>query len=380
MSKKWFPGHYIMADPDVTPNLALKPWQRLSGPYGYLFAGIKQYIAWRRIEPTLGTFTFAAIHALLDSLPTGKKAIISLASQGWDDAIVPVPCPADMVGNPTYDGGYRVKVTTGGNVPNATLHMPATMERYLAMVQAVAEEFDADERVALFMTMEIPYDPQWAVKPPSGQYNDATFAAQLYKLAQVFPTFFTRTPCGSLGAWWAPAPSTDGADADRRRYARYWLDAGAGFGIPDCVAVDHPRYNSNFRPDLLANAGLWPCFMGMEWADFNVGTGTKDYGGLPWPQAHIDAANLVKANFMWWNTGERQNSFPIQPDGSGGRGFDAHLIPYLQANPGAGITTTLPRNIDSALTARANVSSIEGTPLANILSLDGTPIANVSGI
>lgn len=387
MAKKWFPGHYTMAEPDVTPNPSIKPWARLSGPGSEKLAGVKQYIAWRRVEPTLGTFVWDPIHALLDSLD-GKKAIISLATQGWNETLVPVPCPADMVGSSMYDGGYRTKSGGGGLVPNATIHMASTMDRYLAMCAAFAAEFDNDERLALVTTMEIPYDEDYKVRPPVGQYDDAVFRAQLYKLAQTFPTLFRRTPAISLGAWWAPAASGAGATADRAQYAEYLLAAGGGMGIPDCVAVGTGNYNSNFRPSLLANAGKWPCSMGMEWADLLVNStgatsnssGQKTYGYLPWPESHIEAGNLAKANFWWWNTGERQVGDPIQPNGDGGRGFDAHFLPYLSANPGAGITRTMPENIQSPATDMANVGNISGTARSSIGAIYGCPIANIAAI
>jgi hypothetical protein len=323
-AKKWFPGHYVMLQPD-TYSTDNKSFRVLKGPDGKLFQGIYMYATWGQIETRQGSYQWKKIDTLLNGLPEGKKAAFGLSWQGWGGAQA---CPSDMIGNPAYDGGQRVrgaKRASGRQVKSgvhfATIHLNSTMDRYLAFTKAFAARYDADPRLAFITSAEIPYEASLKV----GQFNEATARANMFRLVEMVK-YFPRTPCGILGAWW----SFGGGDSEKDRFAKAFLDAGGGFGFPDLDgAMTGGHYNSHFRPNVLANAGKWPCWMGVEFADL-----MPERAGKHFPDDQITSANLTKVNFIWWITSNRRKD--------GGFDFDTDVLNYLRAHPLAGITTNNP--------------------------------------
>jgi hypothetical protein len=319
-AKKWFPGHYVMLEPD-TYTTNNKSYRVLKGADGKLFQGLFMYVTWGQIETNKGQFCWDKIDTLLNGLPPGKKIGFSLSWQGWGR--VAQACPGDMIDKPIYDGGQRVRSSHQkvSGVRFATIHMPGTMERYLAFTKAFAARYDSDPRLAFVTTAEIPYEASLKV----GQYNEATARSCMYRLAEMVK-YFPQTPCGVLGAWW----SFGGDDSVREKFARAMLEAGGGFGFPDLDGtMKGGHYNSHFRPQVLANAGRWPCWMGVEWQDL-----MPERAGARFPDDQIVSANLTKTHFIWWIAANRRKD--------GGHDFDNEVLPYLRAHPHAGITTNHP--------------------------------------
>lgn len=322
-AKKWFPGHYLMLDAD-NYSADNKPFRVLRGPDGRLFVGLFMYVTWGQIETGRGVFQWEKIDRLLNALPPGKKFAFCLSWQGWAGGLQ--ACPGDMLDNPDYDGGQRVRSADSASkkiagVKFATIHHPATMDRYLAFVRAFAARYDADERLAFVTSAEIPYEPSLKV----GQYHESTARAAIFRLAEM-PAFFPRTPSGVLGAWW----SFGGGDRERDRFAQAMLEAGGGFGFPDLDGTMTGRhYNSSFRSHVVANGGKWPCWMGMEWGDL-----MPDRTGPKFPDNQIESANRTKTNFIWWLPANRRKD--------GGYDFDTDVLNYLRAHPNAGITMERP--------------------------------------
>ena len=323
-TKKWYPGHYVLVPPD-TYSTDNKSFRVLQGPDGKLFQGLFMYVTWGQIETQQGTFRWDKIDTLLKDLPRGKKIAFSLSWQGWGGVQA---CPSDMLDNPVYDGGQRVrgaKQASGrqrrSGVHFATIHMPSTMDRYLAFTKAFAARYDADPRLAFITTAEIPYEASLKV----GQYNEVTARANMHRLTEMVPQF-PRTPCGVLGAWWG----FGGKDSEKDKFAKAILEAGGGFGFPDLDGtLTGGHYNSHFRPHVLANAGKWPCWMGVEWQDL-----MPERAGKHFPDDQIKSANLTKTNFIWWITSNRRKD--------GGYDFDTDVLDYLRAHPTAGISTANP--------------------------------------
>ena len=323
-AKKWFPGHYVMVPPDTYATND-KSWRVLLGADGRLFTGLHMYVTWGQIETNRGAYRWDKIDTLLNALPAGKKLSFSLSWQGWGGVQA---CPNDMLENPDYDGGQRVrgaKQASGrqlrSGVHFATIHMPRTMARYLAFTKAFAARYDADPRLAFVTSAEIPYEASLKV----GQYKEATARANMYRLTEMVK-YFPCTPCGVLGAWW----SFGGDNSEKDKFAKAILEAGGGFGFPDLDGnMTGGHYKSHFRPHVLANAGKWPCWMGVEWQDL-----MPERTGPKFPDDQIQSANLCQANFIWWITANRRKD--------GGYDFDTDVLNYLRTHPNAGITMTNP--------------------------------------
>jgi hypothetical protein len=346
--KKWFPGHYVYHDSDdySTSNSDLT---FLKNANGAVFQGMMMYVTWGQIETTKDTYRWDKIDAVLKALPKGKKLAVSLSWQGWGKLQT---CPSDMLDNIDYDGGQHI---SGKGFPFATVYMTSTMNRYLAFVKKFAERYDTVPNLAFVTTAEIPFGTD--VRGPL--FNEATARTNYYRLPNEMIGYFKNTICGILGAWWSFG---DNANAEPK-FAADTYNAGGGFGFPDVMCLTCSQYNSNFRNEVLANAGKWPCWMGVEWSDL-----LPEWAGTTFPQDIIESASRNKTNFIWWL---RTNRIA-----AGGYDFTTQALPYLKANPTAGISTDCPDNIDClGTTASLNIKEesvkISPNPVNNILQIDG---------
>jgi hypothetical protein len=320
---KWFPGNYVSGGQDnYSPDS--EAMQVLEGGDGYLFQGMYTQITWHEIEETAGTYHWEKIDDLLDSLPEGKKLAVTLTWLAWKPGVH--ACPEDMKENiAEYDGGEKMIPSSGRWC--STIYMPQTMTRYLAFVKAFADRYDSDERLALVTTSEISYNNE--IK--DGQYQEKTAAENAYRLTEL-SSYFERTPCGIHGAWW-PYRFEDGreeAEADENRFVESVLQSGCGFGFPDLVGQNTKTYHSSFRDAVLRNAGKWPCWMGVEYAEY-----LPERYGENFPQDMIDSAGLTKTNFIWWRITDITRK-------EGGKSFYQDVLPYLRKHQDAGITKERP--------------------------------------
>lgn len=346
--KKWFPGHYIFHTPDdyTTSNSDLT---FLSSEDGALFQGLMMYITWGQIETTKDSYRWDKIDGVLQSLPAGKKLAVSLSWQGWSKLQA---CPGDMIDNAEFDSGQHVKK---GLYPFATIYLTKTMDRYLDFVRKFADRYDANPKIAFVTTAEIPFDPD--ARGPL--YNAATAAANIFRLPSEMIPMFKFTPCGILGAWWSFG---NNANSEAKLVSDTY-NAGGGFGFPDVICLTCKNYNSNFRNEILENAGKWSCWMGVEWSDY-----LPDRAGSSFPQDIIESATKNKTNFIWWLRTNRT--------ADGGYDFTTQALPYLKANPLAGICTNCPENIDCTAVPN-HVSNpkesvkITPNPLKKILQING---------
>jgi hypothetical protein len=313
-TKKWFPGHYVDAGVDEYSTTS-KGMRILGGTDGWIFKGLFIYVTWQQIETTKDVYQWSRIDNLLSALPAGKKLALAVQWQAWSSGVQ--ACPDDMLGNPLYDGGQRSR----DGKWFSTIHMTATMDRYLAFLRAIADRYDNDERLAFVTSGEIPYENSLKV----GLYNEATARANMFRLAEEMPVIFKKTVSGILGAWW----SFGGGDTEKNRFAQTVFNAGGAFGFPDLMCSTCSHYDSHFRATVIANSGKWPCWMGIEWADY-----LPERTGSPFPEAQLQTANSTKTNFIWWLTANRTSE--------GGYNLDYDAINYLRAHPDAGITKDYP--------------------------------------
>ena len=348
--KKWFPGHYIDHNPDdyTTSNSDLT---FLKSADGALFQGMFMYVTWGQIETTKDTYRWDKIDGVLNALPQGKKLAVSLSWQGWSKLQA---CPSDMLGKVEFDSGQYVKK---GLYPFATIYMTSTMNRYLDFVKKFAERYDTNPKLAFVATAEIPLESE--VKGP--QYSHVTARSNIFRLPSEFIPLFKSTPSGILGAWWS---FSDNANAEPK-FAADTYNAGGGFGFPDVMCLTCSGYNSHFRNEILEYAGKWPCWMGVEWSDL-----LPDRAGTSFPQEIIESATKNKTNFIWWLRTNRTDE--------GGYNFTTQALPYLKANPSAGISTECPENINCAgetnsLNEIVKTIKISPNPVQKSLHVDGIP-------
>jgi len=346
--KKWFPGHYVDHNPDdyTTSNSDLS---FLKSADGALFQGMFMYVTWGQIETTKDTYRWDKIDAVLNALPPGKKLAVSLSWQGWSKLQA---CPADMIDKVEFDSGQYIKK---GLYPFATIYMTSTMNRYLDFVKKFAERYDTVQKLAFVTTAEIPFENE--VKGP--QFNLTTARANIFRLPSAFIPSFKKTPSGILGAWWSFGDNTNA----EQQFVEATYNAGGGFGFPDVMCLACSGYNSHFRNEILANAGKWPCWMGVEWSDL-----LPDRAGTSFPQDIIESATKNKTNFIWWLRTNRT--------AEGGYNFTTQALPYLKANPLAGISTKCPDNMNcldvtSGLNEINEPVTVSPNPAHETIEIDG---------
>jgi hypothetical protein len=298
-------------------NRAGAGWTVIRGADSNLFQGILMYATWGQLESAPKTYNWSLLHNVLNALPAGKKLGLIMSWQSWHGAI---PCPADMVGNPQYDGGY-----VGTGTLYSTYYYTPTMDRYLTFMKDLAKEFDADPRLAYITIGELAN--QTYKKGPS--YNAATTLANVRRLTEI-TGYFEQTVFLMNSGWW-PYGGTGEPNSiiDQTRIL------GGGWGGPDMhVGV------TSFSAYQTAHAGKMAGFQGMEWEDLLA------FSAEPFPQKNLETAIRQKTNFIHWNPNNRASE--------GGHNFYTEVLSYLRENPLGGITTACPENMVCAGTTGTN--------------------------
>jgi hypothetical protein len=103
--------------------------------------------------------------------------------------------------------------------------------------------------------------------------------------------------------------------------------------------------------------------MGVEWSDL-----LPDRAGTSFPQDIIESATKNKTNFIWWLRTNRT--------ADGGYDFTTQALPYLKANPLAGISTKCPDNMNckdetSGLNEINESVTVSPNPAHETIQIDG---------
>jgi hypothetical protein len=260
-SKKWHPGHYVktQGDHSQTDQAAYIAAVQNTFPRSLdnsTLKGNEAALAWGAINPTGSTFTGSAIDNWLAWHEiNGRRLILEISYKNFRPN-VGVLAPADLIAS-----GNVIQTLTGWV---SAVWRPAVMDRFIAAMQWLAQNYDDESLLELVLTTESAPSLSTAQAP---DYSQAALHTQLQRLIAACGTAFTRTTTivpqiNNLGTY--PPQLIEGA-----------YQAGGGFGSPDC----RPTSESIL-------------IFGGETVD-GIGTGLRDYRGQ---MAHFEIASASALN------------------------------------------------------------------------------------
>ncbi len=194
----WNPGYGVRTNKQPYAELLstqLAEYDEIASDVGSNIGFIATQFAWGDLEPSKGSYGAGLdlIHQHLDRCKTnGHRLGIQLKTRKFGGSSVPSTPQANMRATPDWlinEG--RVKVCTDGGGEGATLHDAQTMDYLLALIAAIAGEFDADPMVEFFEFGELSYS-QWG-DPAFTQEN---YIAQVNRLCDALPGLWTKKIAG----------------------------------------------------------------------------------------------------------------------------------------------------------------------------------------
>lgn len=309
---KWYPGHYLT----LALTQKAERWAQIKDQPS--FAGGQRIVTWRQLEPEAGRYDFTAIEADLAYLRAQRqRLVLEVWDNSFDGRLMPVP---DYLLTPEYGGGIA-REARGQEPPRVVRTkrwLPRVMDRYLLLLAALGQRFDADPDFAGFVHTETAMSGKG---PGFEDFDAAAYDAQMRRLVVASRQALPRTPVIEYGNWY-PYRGSQGL-TDLAKLAR---EQGVGWGGPDLL----PGNTIWGYPILRANAGQMPLALSAQWAS---------YDGKSTAQQLLDLAiGEMKLNFVFWGDFNRR--------GTGGLSFAQDVLPTVSAST-ATLVLARPANLDA---------------------------------
>ncbi len=305
---KWYPGHYLT----LASNQPREGWREIADKER--FSGGQRIYTWRQLEPTADAYDFTAIAADLAYLRGQNQRLVL---EVWDNSFLGEPAPPvpDYLLDAAYSGGIA-RPAANPKVVRTKRWVPAVMDRYLLLVQALGKRFDLDPQFAGFIHTETAMEMK-------GQgfedFSGAAYDAQMRRLVTDSRKAFPNTPVIVFGNWYSYRGSEGLADLARLAQA-----AGVGWGGPDlCPGSKIWGYDI-----LRSYAGQMPLGLSAQWDSYK--------GAWTVPQLLDLATQELKLNFVFWGYFNRRKS--------GGLSFAEDVLPGINAYSGS-LVTQRPANL-----------------------------------
>lgn len=307
MEVKWYPGHYLTLASTGQPR---EQWKAIAGQKQ--FAGGQRIYTWRQLEPTQGKYDFTDLEADLAFLRAqDQRLILEVWDNSFDGQTMPVP---EYLLSAAYHGG--IGRPTGKKVIRAKRWVPAVMDRYLALMEALGKRFDREPNFAGFIHTETAMENKGA---GFEDFSGAAFDEQMRRLVAASRTAFPHTPVILFGNWYSYR-GQDGLTALSRLARAH----GVGWGGPDlCPGKKIWGYDI-----IQANAARMPLALSAQWDSYK-GTWTA-------PQLLDFAIKDLKLNFVFWGSFDRSKS--------GGLSFTKDVISAVNTY-GQSLVTQRPDNL-----------------------------------
>ncbi len=304
---KWYPGHYLT----LGLNQPREGWKVIAGKQK--FAGGQRIYTWRELEPAAGKYDFTALEADLACLrQQNQRLILEVWDNTFDGRTLPVP---DYLMSPDYKGGIA-RPEKSSSVIRTKRWVPAVMDRYLLLVEALGKRFDRDPHFAGLIHTETAMENKGA---GFEDFSGTDFHAQMRRLVVASRKAFPRTPVIVYGNWY-PYRGPEGL-ADLSKCAQ---EVGVGWGGPDLLPG-----KSIWGYDIIrANAGQMPLGLSAQWDTYK--------GEFTANQLLDFAIKDMKLNFAFWGNFNRSRS--------GGLSFAKDVLPAVEAY-GQSLVTQRPDNL-----------------------------------
>lgn len=217
---KWHPGHGLKAYDDVgktdaltiSDRTAVYPYLTTSDRITFVFLGNR----WGRSNPAGSTFTWTVIDALLDALPTGKRAILSFDYKAFAGGVTTYLCPSDLEESHLY--------VIEGSQSMVAVWRQSVMDRFIAYIQAAGIKYNSDQRVEGVTWSET---ASGAFAALAADYSRSALATQLKRLYTAAAAAFPNTNV------FADMNSLSGELGGATGLLEYAYQAGIGMAGPD---------------------------------------------------------------------------------------------------------------------------------------------------
>jgi alpha-galactosidase len=304
---KWFPGHYLT----LASTEPRETWKVISGEKK--FVGGQRIYTWRQLEPEKGQYDFSAIEADLALLHRQQQRLfLEVWDNSFDGKTMPVP---DYLLGAEYKGGIA-RPENNKRVTRTKRWVPAVMDRYLLLVEALGKHFDNNPDFAGFIHTETAMEDKG---DGFEDYSGIDFDVQMHRLIAESRKAFPHTPVIVQGNWY----SYDGL-AGLMKLAEYAEEEGVGWAGPDLV----PGQDIWGYEIIKRKAGKMPLGLSAQW---------DSYKGKWTAKQLLDfAVNDMKLNFIFWGSFNRRTG--------GGLSFRGDILPSVNAyaeSPSAALPVNL---------------------------------------
>jgi len=305
---KWYPGHYLT----LASRGQRESWKEIAGEK--TFAGGQRIYTWRQLEPERGKYDFQALEADLAFLQHQNQRLIL---EVWDNSFLgePVPPVPDYLLADAYKGGIA-RPEKNPKVVRTKRWVPAVMDRYLLLVQALGQRFDHDPYFAGFIHTETAMEHKG---PGFEDFDAVAYDGQMRRLVAASRQAFPSTPVIVFGNWY-PYHGADGLAA----LGKYAQTSGVGWGGPDLT----PGRDICGYDIIRANAGQMPLGLSAQWDSYK--------GAWTASQLLDFAIKDMKLNFVFWGDFDRQKT--------GGLSFVKDILPAVEARAQT-LSTSRPANL-----------------------------------
>ena len=248
--KKWHPGHYFNAYPH---QLHDEDWN--SRIKGSRIMGVTLRYGWRELESERGVYDFSAIRRQLERAARDDKYIgLHVEDRSWGDGAGKDRCVPDYLTTAAFGNGQMLVTKPDGRASGciAARWDAATVGRYIALMQALAAEFDTHPRLAWVQTTESAV----SMGGPKLAPYQAALDAQYLHLADAMGDTWHRTPWGL---------SINHSLSNYQKLTERVMAAGGGLTWPDSTPLSCTRcYHSPIHEVARAFAGRLPIMPSVE--------------------------------------------------------------------------------------------------------------------
>jgi hypothetical protein len=184
-AKRWNPGHYVKTTGHAADSDQTDYWNGVNSKILEVIEDIPEIkgafvtVAWGAMNTTGSTFDWTEIDNTLSLLSArGKKMILEVTYKSFTGGGEGVLVPTDLrPADPTSRGWW------GG------VHRTATMTRFIAALQAVADRYDNNPDVEMVVTAET--SPSFAGSDPP-DYDRGDYVVQLKRMYDEAEAMFTK--------------------------------------------------------------------------------------------------------------------------------------------------------------------------------------------
>jgi hypothetical protein len=192
--KKWHPGFYFEA---YVANMPDGKWQRrvvASGMQGAMFR-----FKWRDLETARGRYDFSVVRTVVErAKASGKYVGLHIEDRSWGNEKDEGNCVPDYLQTPEFGGGQMTRAKPNGGLwCTLTRWHPAAMDRYIALHQALAKEFDGQPNLVWVQTTE----SATSMGPQLTPEFRAALPAQYLRLADALGATWRSTAWGMSLNW-----------------------------------------------------------------------------------------------------------------------------------------------------------------------------------